>query len=380
MNGAKDRGETHVLMVAGQASGSTGIGDYADELTAHMSGIHIETIALPDHSDNPIPYLRQALHVGSSKSDVVHIQHEYGMFGSFALMTWVFFPVIYLLCAVRGVSVAVTVHEGLNKNLVTNPLKPVKQIYIEALNRCIALGADHIIFLSENGKEEFTESVNIDTYTVLPHGVNTTQPIEFSQEEAKQRLGYEPTDIIVSEPGYVEPRKGSKTLVGLANRLPEYEFLLAGGPSSDAYTDYFEHIKSRAPENLRVTGRLPEDKFHATFMASDVIILPYRETEQQGVINTLNQSGIFNRCASYGKPVIAADLEHFHMLNEDWDCMWIADFNNSDAAASNIERILHDDTERKRIRENISRYAEANSFVAVAEQHVKLYRQLTDNG
>lgn len=376
--GTVDQRTVDVLMVTGPSDGASGIGDYAEELTSQMPGARVETVSLPVESGGLLPYLARAVEVGTADADLVHVQHEYGMFGSFALSTWLFFPLVYLLCRLRGVPVGLTVHEALNRDLVAAPLKPVKQIYVELLNRCITLDSAFVVFLSENTARRFTASVPLESYTVFPHGVNVTRRVDLSSDEAKRLLGYDPSDVVVSEPGYVEPRKGYERLIDLAERLPEYEFLVAGGSSSEAYEAYLDALERRAPDNLRITGRLDEERFHAAFVASDLVVLPYRETEQRGVINTVSQSGIFNRCATYGNPVLASGLEHFQLLEEEWDCLRTHGFEEPDVAADVVERLLTDEAECDRLSRNIRAYAEANSFRSVAERHVALYRVFLD--
>jgi glycosyltransferase involved in cell wall biosynthesis len=356
----------------------SGVGDYTEELVSHMSTVEPTVVPLPE-GDDPVAYLRRVLRIRTVEPDLVHVQHEYGMFGPFTLMTWLVFPAVYLQCRLLGIPVVVTVHEGLNGDLVSEPLVRVKRVYVRLVNLCIAWTVDHVVFLSSNTKREFLRSVDVRSHTVLPHGANTTRRIDCSRAEAKRRLGYEPDDLVVSEPGYVEPRKGTAILNQLAARMPEYEFLVAGGPASDAYREYFEEIRRNAPDNLRVTGRLPEDEFHTTFVASDLVVLPYRETEQRGVVNTLNQSGILNRCTTYGNVLVTSDLEYFGTMNEEWGCLHLVDFEDVETAVDEIEALLADGAERDRLVEAARAYAEANSFDSVARRHGEIYRRLVES-
>jgi len=358
------------------AKEQSGIGDYADDLFDGMTGVNVEKNILPADSNNPVKFAKCAVRTASTDADVVHVQHEYGLFGPGSILSFIFFPILYTLSTFQNLPVVITIHEALNKNLVTRPLYRLKQSYIKVLNICITLHPKYVIFLSENSSQKFTNSVKLDRYKILPHGVNPDKQVECSQDEAKQDLGYEPTDIVISEPGYVEPRKGNKTLIEIARQLPEYEFIIAGGPADEEYTDYFEEIQQRAPSNLKVTGHLPERLFHKTFMASDIIILPYRRIDQKGVINSLNQSGIFNRSATYSKPVIAADLEHFKKIEEEWNCLLTRDFDNLDIVTKTIQDLLNNESNYEELSRNISKYAKANSFVKIAQQHLEIYYKI----
>lgn len=364
------------VVMVGPAEGKSGVGDYIRNLATEMTEPTVQRVILPMGSNDAITFAKCAVQVGLKNADVIHVQHEYGMFGTVAAMSWVFFPILYVLAILRRTPVVVTVHEGLNENLVVEPLKWVKKIYLHILNRTVVLNAAHVVFLSENTANEFTESVPLTSYTVLSHGAHDERRLKIEKEEAKCRLGYDSEQTVITEPGYIEPRKGSDLLRSIAIRMDECEFLLAGGPAKEAYESYFEDIEGRAPSNMTVTGFLSEEQFHASIVASDLIVLPYQNTDQSGIINTVNQSGIFNLCATYGKPVVASNLRYFRTLERDWRCLRTCDFNNGDESEKLIREILADETERDRLSERIQTYAETHSFTKVAKRHERIYRDV----
>jgi glycosyltransferase involved in cell wall biosynthesis len=363
-------------MASGPAGGRSGIGDYVADLTSEMSATSVETVVLPMGRDVPVTFTRRAARLGLSEVDVIHVQHEYGLFGSFAAMSWLFFSVLYGLAAVRRKPVVVTIHEGLNERLVASPLKPVKRLYLAVLNRLIVLNAAHVVFLSENTAEEFTESVPLESYSVLPHGAHRDPHVDIEKPEARRRFGYDPEQTVVTQPGYVEPRKGSDRLVELARRLEDLEFLLAGGPATDEFEDYFDELAYQAPPNLTLTGFLEEEEFHTSFVASDLVVLSYQEPEQSGIVNTVNQSGILNRCATYGVPVVASDIQYFRRLNEQWDCLQTCDFADGDTAEETIRELLDDDEELEKLSRRMREYAETESFAEAAKRHERIYQNV----
>lgn len=365
-----------VVTVTGPADGRSGIGDYVEDLTGEMSDSTVETVTLPMGSNDPTKFVGCAVRIAQREADVIHLQHEYGMFGTVASMSWVFFPVLYLLAALRGTPIVITIHEGLNSDLVVPPLAWAKGLYLDVLNRMVVLNVAHVLFLSKSTAREFTESVPVESYTILPHGAENERLVDIEQEEAKRRLGYDPDETLVTGPGYVEPRKGSERFVELATRLDECEWLLAGGPAKAAYEEYFESIESRAPPNLRLSGFLDRERFHTTFVASDLVVLSYQNTEQSGIVNTVNQSGVLNRCATYGTPVLASDLPYFRTLEREWECLHTCDFDDMDAVEAVIRELLADEEERERLSTRIREYAESQSFAEVARQHEHIYRDV----
>lgn len=366
----------NVVTVTGPTDGRSGIGDYVEDLTAEMSRSGVERVVIPMECNDPVEFARRAVRAGSADAEVIHVQHEYGMFGIVSAMSWVFFPLLYALAALRGTPVVITIHEGINREMVAGSLKPLKRVYLDLLNRMLVLNVAHVVFLSENTAEEFTDSVPLAAYTVLPHGAQNERHVEMSQAEAKRVLGYDPAQTVVSQPGYIEPRKGSDRMVDLAARMEDCEFLLAGGPAKKAYRPYFEDIVARAPPNLTVTGFLDEERFHASFVAADVVVLSHQVVEQGGIVNTVNQSGVFNRCATYGKPVVASEVPYFLGLERNWDCLRTCDFEDTVEAEATVRELLDDESERERLSGRINEYAQRNSFSELAERHERLYREV----
>lgn len=363
-----------VSLVTAPGKGATGIGDYTDDLLTHADDLEIEKTELQIRSKNPLDFLLPAIRVGGTERDVIHIQHEYGMFGPMSLMTWVFFPVVFALASVNNTPVVLTLHEAINRSHVTEPLARLKRIYISMMNHLLVLGSDQVIFLSDTTKSEFTESAQPGDSTVIPHGVNVEKAVETSQQEAKRQFGYGPDDVVIIEPGYIEPRKGSHIFVELAEQLPEYEFLMAGGVSNPSYREYAEQVIDSAPENVQVTGVLEERAFHTAFCAADLAVLPYLRTRQAGIINTVGQSGIFNRCISYELPVLSSEQTHFEDMREEWGCIDTFSTDDPERATKQVRELLEDETKRERLVAAMRAYGEQDSFEEVVKKHEAVYR------
>lgn len=363
-----------IVLVTAPGNGETGVGDYTNDLLAHITDVDIEKIELQIQSKNPLDFLLPAIRTGRARADVIHIQHEYGMFGPMSLMTWIFFPVVFLVSAITNTPVVISMHEALNKDHVTEPLAPIKRVYIALINHLLVFGADHIVFLSDTTKTEFLESVRPEEFSVIPHGVSIDRTVEHPKQEAKRHIGYSPDDVVIIEPGYIEPRKGNHVFAELAERMPEYEFLIAGGVSNALYAEYAEHVMDDAPENLRVTGILEEELFHTAFCAADLVVLPYLKTRQAGIINTVGQSGIFNRCVAYELPVLGSERSYFEDLKDEWGCIETFDTDNLTEATQRIQETLADDTKQKQLIAAMKAYADANSFDRAGNEHTDIYQ------
>ncbi|WP_167768463.1 glycosyltransferase [Haloarcula amylovorans] len=367
-----------VTLVSTPPDTTSGTGQYADALGTELrERVSLSRRFLPTDEANPLPFLRRALDAGDAETDVVHVQFDYVLFGPLGAFTLFFFPLLWLQARRHDFAVVVTMHEVLNDALVTPPLAGTKALYARLLNTVIAATADRLVFLSGEAEERFLDSVGDVPRERIAHGVNLRQVRDIDADAAKREFGYDPETPLVVEPGYVSPRKGSDVFCDLAAHCPDVAFLLAGGPPRDRHTPFYDEICDRAPSNLTVTGRLPTERFHAAIAAADLVVLPYNETEQTGIVNAVNQSGVFNWCGAYGVPVIASDCPRFRTLRERWDAVRLFDPADLDDAERTLRAVLDDEAELERLAEAIEDYAREHSLAAAADDHVSLYRAVT---
>ena len=358
-----------VTLVTTPDDGTCGIGTYTGELLGELpDDLAVSRIVIPSGSLNPLPYLVGAARAGLAASPVVHVQHEYGVFGPKSLTSWVFFPLLVVLARLRGRRVVVTLHSGWNADTIGPPLVPLKRVYVALNNRLLAATADHVLFLSENVREKFTESVAPSSFEVLPHGVGT-ETIDTSPDAAKAAFGFDADRTVVALPGYLKPEKGSDLFLQVAAEFDDDAdspaFLLAGG--SRNRDDYAERLKADCPANAQITGVLDDDRFHAAFVAADLLLLPYR---------TVDQSGILNWAAAYGCPTLASRLTYFERLAERWGNVGLVAPDDPAATAETIQAVLEDQDRLDELRTGMADYRSAESMESVGKRHAELYREL----
>jgi D-inositol-3-phosphate glycosyltransferase len=174
--------------------------------------------------------------------------------------------------------------------------------------------ADHIFVHTEAMKKELREdfAVREDAITVIPLGINNSVPLtDVTPGLAKQRLGLGTGEKTILFFGRIGPYKGLDLLVAAFRRLithdSSYRLIIAGKPTrgSDAYADRIQRQIACAGLQERVLqriGYIPDNETELYFKAADVLVLPYRE---------VFQSGVLILGYSFGLPVIAADVGSF---------------------------------------------------------------------
>lgn len=358
-----------VTVVAPPDDGSDGIGTYTGDLVGSFSEeVSTNYVSVPAGSTDPRPYLSAAIRAGRSGADVIHVQHEYALFGPNSLYSWPFFVVLSILARIDGVPLVITLHSAWNDETVAGEsLAWLKRLYVRANNELIAAVGTHLVFLSENCLDSYFQSVPLEDYSVFRHGVRVGATRDIDRAEAKTDFGYDPDDFVVVEPGYVREQKGIHVFVDVAERFPEVEFLVAGGPQDEAAATYAEELRERAPRNVQFTGHLPDERFHAAFVAADLACLPYLR---------MTQSGIFNWCVAYGVPVAASDHDYFTRLAAEWDCVDSFDPTDVDNVAETVGTLIESSERRATLAKGLAAFREANSFSSVAAEHLSLYRRL----
>jgi len=360
-----------VTIAATPGNGTCGIGTYADDLVAAFpDSIRTDTLTFNQDDRSIRHFLTLAVRLVLSNSDTIHVQHEYGLFRREdsqwpGIMGMVFFPVLFGLNGLVGKSIVVTMHSTIKPDPGEAPLRI--RLYLVVMHQLIANGSDHVVFLSEECKDRFSADVQLDSeeYSVLPHGVNVADTSDLSTAESKERLGYGADDTVVMIPGFIRPPKGHDIFIEVARRLPEYEFLVAGGgrPKGDDL-DYAERIRDDAPDNVTVTGVLDDEEFPDALNAADLAFLPYR---------VVTQSGTFNWCVAHALPMITSDEPYFARIEREWGCIETVDIEDLDGAVDTIREVLRSDETREALAENARYYRRENSFERVAELHYRIY-------
>lgn len=348
-----------VNFIASARDEDCGINDYTTSLESVLDVPH-ERTGIKSGSLDVLHYTKQTIAAVRSDADIVHLQHEYGVFGPATLCSW---PVLFILLLTNlfsRTSVVVTLHTAWDRETPDPPLVWLKLLYIWLNNRLLFLAAEHVIFLSESAEDRLVSKYGIEHYSRLPHGVQV-DTIDVTSDEARDALGWNRDEEIVVMPGYIRPQKGYETFLEVARR-DERRYIVAGGLRNEEHENYVTETFSDPPENLERTGILEFDEFRMVFVAADLCYLPYDQA---------NQSGIVNWAFAHGLPVVGSDLRYFQTLSKETDGVMVTE--SPDDARAKIDEFFSDETVRERMREAALAFADENSMEAVAAEHEKIY-------
>jgi D-inositol-3-phosphate glycosyltransferase len=169
----------------------------------------------------------------------------------------------------------------------------------------------HQIFVhTEKMKSELIEQFGVRgaSITVIPFGINNAVPnTSLSPSEAKRQLVLGDDQRAILFFGRITPYKGLEYLIAAfrqaVSSCKNYRLIIAGRP--DRCEQYWSAIRQDIHEEVR-TGQIllradfiPDEEAEVYFKAADVLVLPYKDIYQSGVLFT---------GYNFGLPVIAADV------------------------------------------------------------------------
>ncbi len=155
---------------------------------------------------------------------------------------------------------------------------------------------DAVIVHSEHGAARLREELDVEAARVhvIPHGAFT--------HLASSRASREPpfaTELPVALCfGLMRPYKGIEVLLEAWRGIDGAELWIAGMPRMD-----IAPLQAAAPPGVRFVARfIGDEELPAYFARADLLVLPYREIDQSGVLFT---------ALAFGKPLLLSDVGGF---------------------------------------------------------------------
>jgi D-inositol-3-phosphate glycosyltransferase len=244
-------------------------------------------------------YARLIRYAATAKPRVFHVlwNNKFEHFDRTALM---------LYYKLLNKKIMLTAH---NVNLGKRNLKdtPLNRLTLRIQYRL----ADRIFVHTEEMQREMAKEFGIraSKVCVIPFGINNQVPnTSLSSTEAKERIGIHGGEKTILFFGKIRPYKGLEYLVTaflrLAKENKDYRMIVAGKPGKGCeqyWKEIQEQIQGYVLEDriLVRTDYIPDDEVEVFFKAADVLVLPYRN---------IYQSGVLFLGFNFGLPTLAADV------------------------------------------------------------------------
>jgi glycosyltransferase involved in cell wall biosynthesis len=242
---------------------------------------------------------------------------------------------------------------------------------------------DHIFVHTKKMKDELCGDFGVaeDAVTVIRYPINNAFPdTELTPADAKRRLGLELHEQAILFFGRLVPYKGIEHLLEavrlLLDKRPDYRLIIAGEPKKVA-EKYLKEIQSALHRLFDLGQVILKAEFIADhdlelyFKAADVMVLPYKE---------IFQSGVLFLAYSFGLPVVATDVGSFREEIIDGNTGFLCRPGEPADIAAALERYfasgLYEDLSLRR-REIKDFVLSNHSWEAVADLICRAYSQLS---
>jgi glycosyltransferase involved in cell wall biosynthesis len=381
-----------------------GIAGYAEDLVAELDRLGC------DNTVRPIPAVPlsqserrrewDALCEQAGRHDVLHIQHEFGLFrGSGASLRDSNKAFCRLLTELQRMNMptVITFHTGFASlssliprrfGRVLRFSKRISSRYERALTNRIfnwrppaALMRNEscfraVVHSARTMSELVDRGIHPALVNVLPIGISAAEsgPVDCDQARAREMLGLPRNAVLMSIFGFVSEYKGHLLAKQALALLPEnYHLVVVGGPHPEA-TDYtlnklLEDPDGKLASRLHVTGYVSPEQSKLYKQAVDIVLAPYRDRNQSG-------SAAINWGLSSGKPVIAANIPAFREINRRRPCLSLVTPEAEHELAWQIRRVATTPALRQELVDAARAYVEESSCAAVAASTYRIYTDL----
>jgi glycosyltransferase involved in cell wall biosynthesis len=308
------------------------------------------------------------------KPDIVHIQHEFGLFGWDKRL-------IRLMEGIKkaGFPVAITLHTVYSKAYTNRIPKGFKDI--EHYYAAIGKAADKVM-VHQHECKVVLERMGIPTkkMEVISHGTLVKRPKQ-SKKQLRKKLGLKEKAKIIMYFGFFKDVKMTpdfvKSLRYVMKDVPNTYFYVIGSFRTTSKRDK-EHMKlvkklfrkTKIKKNVIMINKfVDEDEVHLYMAAADIVAYPYD-------IGYWGDTGSAHRAIGSGATLVVSRIPKFdeirHEIHEEAVVLphRIRDWSKV------MTRILTDKEFKAYIDKKTRQYAERSSWKNIAKQHYAIYKEI----
>jgi glycosyltransferase involved in cell wall biosynthesis len=318
--------------------------------------------------------------------DVVHVQHEFYLFGGPA--TALLFPAMLGLLRLRDRPVVTTLHGVLSESaardarVLAGASVPAAVAWplLSSLQRTIVASSDAVVVHDPFFRDVLVNEcgARAETIHVIPHGV-TVDLARPPRASARAALGIREGATVLLSFGYLARYKGLETLLDAFNQVaparPDLELIVAGGPPArnardgEAYRASLEaRVDAPLRNRVRFVGHVPEAEVPSWFSAADLVVLTHAVP--------LAASGVLALAQGFGVGVIAPAIAPFVGSVTAPGTLYRA--GSPEDLGRVLDTLLAPRSDLAPLAESSRQDGRRASWAAVARQHHELYATLVE--
>jgi glycosyltransferase involved in cell wall biosynthesis len=374
---------THYSLYLGR--GLAGLKDRELDLVFYRSKserVRIERLGVKDIWSESILYPFQIFReVLKDRPDIVHVQHEFNMFGP--ISTALIFPVLLLLLRLSGTKTVVTLHavvtpaevdaEFAKKFAFPRSLWPFLRLVITAIYLSTVSLSLRVIVHAMVLKRELERAYSANGRRIwhIPIGVEDV-PIQIVSGKWTELLAGKKVILFF---GYLGERKGVEYLINafrdISIRYADWMLVVAGGvlsysgPYVGRLTKLIAELGLEDRTVFLTTTPFPPDELHELFHLAEFVVLPY----------TMSISGslVLSFAMQHGKPVVASDLGVLSEELGNGQVGLLCKPADSTDLFRAMDSLIADPHSRQKLVLNMKQKAASRSWPTVAQKTYELY-------
>jgi glycosyltransferase involved in cell wall biosynthesis len=226
---------------------------------------------------------------------------------------------------------------------------------------------DAVVVHSEHGAGRLRSDFGVpaDRLRVIPHGAFDYLTRQEDEVPLPAELQAVEGPVILAF-GLIRPYKGTDVLLDAFSRIERGELWIVGMPRMSV--DGLRRLADRARGRVRFVDRfIPDAEIPAFMRRADVVVLPYRNIEQSGVLYT---------ALAFGRPLVLSSVGGFTEIGERGAARLVPP-EDPDALAEAITELIADRDTAASLAAGAEREASTvSSWDRIAEQTMALYREL----
>jgi len=323
---------------------------WAEQLIqAVEGGLNVEFYHQPRirHPMNMVSVYKIVKRINSFDPDIIHLQEDHPWFNLTLPLLRTRYPLV------------VTVHD-IGPHVGDRQSTKIPSF----VHKLVVKFADRVIVHGEKLKELMTEKYNksASNIEVIPHG-----ELSF-YKKFTTRVVKEENDLILFL-GRIWEYKGLRYLIEaepfISEMVPTVKIVIAGrGEDFRKYQEMMVHKEKFIIYNQFV----PNEMVPELFQRASVVVLPYIEA---------SQSGIIPLAYAFKKPVVVTDVGSIPEVVDDGETGYIVPPRNPKKLAEAIIDLLKDKEKRKRMGENAFRKTQGElSWDSIAVKTIEVYKKV----
>jgi D-inositol-3-phosphate glycosyltransferase len=265
-------------------------------------------------------------YIKKNKFDVVHFQF---------LRRIETESIFFLFLRIVGIKLVYTVHD----------VFPLNKSKLNSLFNIVAYKSANVLIVHSTKNKEMllgSVSLNPEKIKVIPHGnFNDYLPEKpITKNEAREYFELNNDEKVLLFFGFIKEYKGLDILleaVDMASKtIGNLTLIIAGAAQSEKLVERYNKKISELPKDIKVIYHsefIPRDKVAIYFLASDVLVLPYK---------IISHSGVLHLAYSFGRAIIGTRVGDFEEFIDDGKSGILTKSNDSPGVADAIVSFYSD--------------------------------------